>query len=49
METLSLKYRDIFLYLYLNPAINEGFEKKHQHQHHHHHHKHENTGNESDK
>lgn len=23
METLSLKYRDIFLYLYLNPAINE--------------------------
>lgn len=25
METLSLKYRDIFLYLYLNPAINEGF------------------------
>lgn len=23
METLSLKYRNIFLNLYLNPAINE--------------------------
>lgn len=28
METFSLKYRDIFLYLYINPAINDALSRQ---------------------